>query len=341
MINFTPSGLIVITGEPGSGKTHASIFSNYGHGPKLSEIAYFHDDNKLPPYPFEEFGSHLAMDSDKIKLFEFGREIDKWLSSLSPRKIKHVVFDTWAKYEEYILNYTVNNGKKFRESEAYIMKHEAKVIGAQNWREAYNREGKIASDIAKKFGCLMIISHITEDSRAGAKTTKMVEVIKSRTWNTAANARLWLVRTNGKIPAVLVKKKFDKSSIVNGRPKTVNFLPDRLTPQDEDNSIWDMINRYWHNPVDGRRLESDELPINDEELAIIRDTWTSQQYEIWKVEKETKDRNETQAELDKDRMVIQKIKELSSMPPPAIKHQIKEEFGRDIALPEIIQVING
>lgn len=329
--NFEPSGIISISGDSGSGKTLASLFVNYKHAPDLNRVAYFHDDNKEPPFPIEAFGKFVDM-SVNVKLFEYGSCVNQELEKLDPKKIKGVIFDTWTKYGEFLRHYVVSHRNTYREKEAFIMSHNPVVMGAQAWRDAHNYEGRMAGQIAKKFGFLVATSHVKEDMKGSTKTDKLVEDL-GKIWEQSSNARLWLINTGAGVPAVLVKKRFDKSWVENGKPQTINFLPSRLTPEADDKSIWDIVNRYWKSPVGERKLSEYEVPQNQEEMAIVRDTWTERQYEVWKINLL---HGNDRGDLPQSGIIKLRVQELNGKEFSDIQETIKNEFlGKELSFAEI------
>ena len=138
MTNYRPNGLIEITGEHDSGKTLAALFVNYEHGFNLKDIAFFHDDVKEPGFPPEAFGFYVDLINEcrGMKLFERKGHILKIIENIKPGQYKAIIFDTWFNFGESLQNYVHSKPNEFRTEKETIMRHEAKVIGAQRWRDA-------------------------------------------------------------------------------------------------------------------------------------------------------------------------------------------------------------
>jgi hypothetical protein len=280
-----PQGIIEITGDHDAGKTLASLFVNYPQGVPLKRIAFFHDDVKAPGYPQKEFGLFvdLVKETYGLKLFEYRQFVLDKIEKIKSNEFDAIVFDTWPKFGESLRNYVIANRYEFRAKSEFIMQHDLRVVGSQSWKDAHNYEADIAGQIASKTGCLIVTSHLKDHYAGGAKTGKQIDEL-GKAWNKICNLRLWLRHNKDSgVPIILVLKRVHKGTIEKGLPMTVDVLPRRIKPMQDEKSIWEAINRYWQEPVGNRPLLEDEKP-TPFELSILDGTLTDDQKEVWRAE---------------------------------------------------------
>jgi hypothetical protein len=285
-MTYKPAGIIEITGEHDTGKTLAALFANYQHGVPLNKIAFFHDDVKYPGYSPDDFGLFvdLVKETHGMKLFQYRQYVLDKLEEVKPGQFDLVIFDTWTKFGESLRNYVISNRYQFRSKDEFIMQHDLKVVGAQSWKDAHNHEASIAGQIASKAGCLIVTSHLKAHYAGGARTDKQIDEL-GKAWDKICNLRLWLRHNQDSgVPIILVLKRIHKGTVgKDGKPLTVDVLPRRIKPLENEQSIWEAISRYWQEPVGGRELTPDEKP-TPFELSILDGTLTEDQKEVWRAE---------------------------------------------------------
>jgi len=73
-----------------------------------------------------------------------------------------------------------------------------------------------------------------------------------------------------------VLKRIDRKILSDGRLRTVNVLPQRLVPRPDETSLWDVIERYWHEPWGDKALTAADT-LTEYELSILDGTLTTDQ----------------------------------------------------------------
>lgn len=344
MDDYKPHGIIEITGEHDSGKTLAALFVNYKFGVPLKRIAFFHDDVKYPGYPPDSFGLFidLVKETKGMKLFDYRQYVLKRIETIKSGQFDIIIFDTWAKFGESIKNFVVANRYQFRAKDEFIMQHDLKVVGAQTWKDAHNEEASMAGMLSNLCDCLIVTSHLKDHYSGNAKTGKQVDEL-GKAWDKICNMRLWLRhnRDSG-VPVTLVLKRIHRPGVdENGLPTTIDVLPRRIKPLQDERSIWDAINRYWQNPVGGRTLTEDEQP-TPFELSILNDTLTEDQKEVWRAElaaQKQRDKEEQEflsTDLEEVRGKVQLYKHL---PPNVILDTLVQQGHNGYTITDIIQMM--
>lgn len=330
MSNYTPFGIIELTGENDAGKTSAAIFLNYKYGIPLKEVAFFHDDVKETPFDESKFGFYVDMKTirEKKKLLEFHQEIISIIEKIPPKKYKAIIFDTWREFGLSTQRWGKANPLQFREQKAYIP--EANIRFREEWSEAHNFEATIVNRIKSLTNCLIVTSHLKDYVQSNVKVPGKQVHDLGKIWDTVCNMRLWL-RHNPKsgVPIALVLKRISKNSIdENGMGTVVNVLPRRIEPLPEETSIWESVNRYWLNPVGNRLLQENEKP-SEFELSILDGTLTKAQKEAWRIE--------VQSELKKQQEELLLVSEEDTK----INERIKALFSEGLSIVAVTQAINN
>ena len=289
--------IIHVTGSRGSGKTTLCLQAT-----NLKEIAYFNTDVKPTGVDPKEFGLFIDLQylSEGKKLFEIRQAVLDQLAKIKPGQYPAIVFDTWPRIGEAFRNWVIANPGAMREKDAFVMRHNAQVIGAQTWRDAYEYEAHIIWKIYSltNNGFLGLITHTKEESLAGGKTGRDIPDA-SKTLYQVANWQTWLIRNGRGLPTVVSMKPLGEAKAVDGRYKMVNILPDRFDCSPEDESVWDAVARYRQDPFGNRQPAENEVP-NEFELSIIRGTLTKEQQEIWRANLKARDTEETIDVLDSE-----------------------------------------
>lgn len=325
---YKPSGIIHLTGEHDTGKTLAAL--GLAHP---SKTAFFHDDVKKPAIDQSEFGFWCDVASQQLKTLELYKFIWQQIAKIPKSVNEAIIFDTWTEFGKSIRYYAKANPYEFREKETFAPN--GTIRNMEQWGEAHKVEAKMIAKLSSRFNKVILVSHLKEQNIGGAKTGKEIPDA-GKSLDRVCNMRLWLRHNQDSgVPVALVLKRIAKAQVVDSGVVPINVLPRRIKPLPEEQSIWQAVDRYWQDPVGNRKPKQDEEP-NEFELSILDGILTPDQKEVWRANLEASKIQE----LETDQLVIETIKELSTMPPPVIKSKIKEEFGRDIPLPEILQVIN-
>lgn len=338
-MNYKPTGIIHITGEPDTGKTLMAVG---GIHPK--DTAYFFDDVKKLQMPEKEFGLFVDLVSKYPHLKmgpEYYEAIMSEIDKIPAGKYQSIIFDTWAKIGKAIRYYAKANPLLFRDKDTFSK--QGMIKGMEEWSETHNVEATIISKIANKTDALFLITHIKEKIIAGAKSGTY-EPDCGKSFQRVCNARFWL-RHNDKsgVPIALVLKRISKIELTKNGVQPVNVLPRKLTPYEDDTSVWSVINRYYDNPFGNREPTEDEKP-TAYELSILDGVLTPDQKEVWKAELKEKERQEQGLELFENEQyeeVKAKVKSYNGLPPMAIAQKINKEFETNYTPKEIEEMLNG
>ena len=293
-----PKGLILFTGEPGTGKTSAALQAY-----PLKKTAYLCDDIKkfeIEGVSASELESEFGLFVNLIdkypvtefKLLEYYEAVMREIDNIPDGKFDSIVFDTWTRTGKAIRNYAKVHPLKFRESSTFSTM--GKFKGPQEWNEAAVVENAIVSQLSNKCKALFIITHITGVYRAGVLVDGANEPDCHKSFKRILNASFWLRHNpNSGVPIVLVMKRMSKIELKSGTIQPVNLLPRKMTPTKEDTSVWSMIKRYWEEPVGNREPLPDEIP-NEFELSILSGQLTESQMKMFTMEFEAKKEQDKQ-----------------------------------------------
>lgn len=269
------SGIVSITGEPDVGKTICAL--QVAHP---SKIAYFHDDIKSPPIPPAQFGLFidLVQETKKLKLLEFREYVLGRLKDIQVGKFEAIIFDTWARFGLSLRQYAMTNPNEFREPGTFSKLGSAK--GGEMWNEAHRYEAQVISDLARLAPFVGLVTHLKDAYEGGAKTGQK-RPDAGKAFDRVCNFRVWL-RSNPSsgVPIALVLKRLNESQVTDRGLEVVNVLPWKLTPTNEDGSIWDIIDRYRAQPFGNRSALPHEMPDNFE-MSILTGVMTKEQRQIW------------------------------------------------------------
>ncbi len=289
---MTIPGIILVSGEHDTGKT---IFALGRTHP--SRTAYIYDDVKPPPLQPGDFGFYHDLttgDISSLKLFQF-REYCLNLIEGLPEGLEGIIWDTWTRAGTALRNWAVANSQHFREREAFVMRHDPKVLGAQAWQEAHRYESSIIARLKEKAPNITLVAHTKSDFTTGAPVADV-----GKTLDTICSMRLWLRHNeDSAVPVALVLKRVVASQITENGTKFINILPRRIKPLPDEESLWDSIKRYQDNPMGNRHPTDDESP-TPHELSILDGTLTDDQKEVWRAKQRQQEEADELEQLAKD-----------------------------------------
>jgi len=330
-------GILHVTGEPDTGKTLLALTAYH---PK--QTAYFFDDVKQPPIDDKAFGLFVDLVGKygELKLLEYYKAVMAEIDAIPDGKYKCIIFDTWARIGKAVRYYAKANPLEFREGLTFS--RNGAIKGMEEWGETHRVEAKVISALSRKADLVVLITHIKEQIKAGAKTGSY-EPDCGKSFNTACNMRLWL-RHNQKsgVPIALVLKRLTKVTITKAGIKPVNVLPRRIEPLVDEVSVWDAIERYWQNPVGNREPLPEEIP-SPFELSILEGTLTDDQKEMWRAELKAK---ELQEQLDKEFLDAElqeakaKVQAMAGQPLALVFKEITKEYP-DFDLAQVRAMMEG
>lgn len=276
------TGIIHITGEPDSGKTSAAL--ELAADPS---VTWFLDDDVKGRATVQQLlasGVQFGRYDDLVALGRGKREIEfheaclRLLDQVRPGEFQAIVWDTWSRFAKTCHDWVLAHPQQFRASWSSM----GQIKGAQQWLEARRYEAELLHRLAELAETVVIVTHLKDHTLSGIRTGKQVPD-SSIALQRVATLRLWLIRNPaGGTPLALVLKRMDKKVVENGRLYTIPVLPPKLTPQPSERSIWDVVARYWQNPVGNRPLRPEERP-DEYELSIIRGTLTPDQQRVFEL----------------------------------------------------------
>lgn len=275
-------GVIHITGEPDSGKTSAALEL----AADLAATWFLDDDVKgratvqqllAAGVQFGRYDNLVALGRGKREI-EFHEACLRLLDRVRPGEFQTIVWDTWSRFAKTCHDWVLAHPQQFR----VFWSAMGQIKGAQQWLEARRYETELLHRLAELAETVVIVTHLKDHTLSGVRTGKQVPD-SSTALQRVAVLRLWLMRNPaGGTPLALVLKRIDKKVLDNGRLRTIPVLPPKLTPQPRERSIWDMVERYWNDPVGDRPLRPEERP-DGYELSIIRGTLTPDQQRVFEL----------------------------------------------------------
>ena len=281
------TGVILVTGEHGTGKTRFSLEAG-----DLTRTCLVDDDLKGRgtvngiKRDLQEFDKQIGEYIDFIELCQGKKRIDvhqiglEIIDSIPAGKYDVLVWDTWTRFAETCATYVQNNNHLFRDKWAAM----GKIKAGEEFKEARNYEANLIARLQKKVPLVILTSHLKNQYLNNAPTGKEIPAV-SKTVERVCNLRLWL-RHNpaSSTPIGLVLKNIEKNVLLNNRLRTVQVLPTKITPLNTadcfESSLWDSIERYLAEPLGKRKANTDETP-NEFENSIVQGTLTADQRLSW------------------------------------------------------------
>lgn len=350
-------GVIQVTGPHGVGK---SLFAlQYGD---LTKTCLLDDDikgrstvdevNEILARQDKEFGRYI----DVIKMlentpmsYERYKILDKLIDGLS--KYETIIIDTWSQWGNICREYAKHHPEAFRKPlENRSGKLNYRSGNSQIMQGEISADGRILEEIwinklREKCDLLFLITHLKPFYKNNVDTNKEVP-IQSKVLDRVCDARIW-IRQNPQsaVPIGLVIKRLAVNEIANdGKLKTINFLPQKLTPKPDDTSLWDVIDWYYQpeNRMGNRTPEAHETP-DQVEMSILENTLTNEQMRIYEYGVRAvnglsrMDQQETTSDAQEAMIAAIREKKSQGMAPPMILEALKSQYP-DLKIPMIIGV---
>lgn len=312
-------GAFQITGEHNVGKTTAALAC----GVEPKEIAFFDSDVKGISTAQEllEAGTPLGMYVDLTELsvektkYELHLEIVKILDKIEVNQFKAIIFDTWTEFSDTMHAYVMKHPMEFRAADEWARM--GAIKGAQQWQSARLLEAQIINRLLLKIPTVILVTHLKDFYLNQVRVPGKQIPASSPVLSAVCRARFWLRKSvdGNPVPTTLVFKQMDKKAFVPGRGiVTTAVLPQRMEPRDNELSIWDMVRRYWNEPIGGKDLLDSEKP-SAYELSVISNSLSEDQKIMLEALLSSGLAGEVEQEADDD--VILKIVELSKAGKPA------------------------
>ena len=281
------TGVILATGQHGVGKTRFGLEA--GDPTKTILI----DDDEKGRAEVERIRKDLS--ESKI---DIGKYVDfvsktrgkkmlgiheaglKIIDDIEPNKYEVLIWDTWSRFAETCAVYVQTHNNEFRDSWAAM----GKIKSGEEYKEARYYEAELIHKLQEKVPLVILISHLKNQYLNNAQTGKEIPAV-SKAVDKVCNLRLWIKRNPASTtPIALVLKNISKNILVDGKLRTIQVLPTKITPLNTEEcfeqSLWDSIARYMENPVGNRKPTKDEIP-DDFEMSIVQGTLTEDQRLSW------------------------------------------------------------
>jgi len=268
------TGIIHVTGEHDTGKTVFALSC----GAPPDRIAFFDDDIKgrSTVEQLKRQGFKFGMYVDLVERFAGKREIEinesgmALIESIKPDQFDCIVWDTWTRFESSFHAVIQKNPNRFREFYAPM----GKIKAGEMWQVSFAYEAQIIDQLLTKVPLLILTTHLKDDYINDKRTGRQIPDAK-KTLNQKSNFRVWLRHNpDGPQPIGLVLKRPVKLEVSDKGINPINILPRKLKP-----CTWQIIRKFWDNPVGDRPLKEDEKP-DEFELSILDGTLTKDQKNI-------------------------------------------------------------
>ncbi len=271
-------GAIQVTGEHDVGKTTFALEC----GASPDRILFFDDDLKgrSTVQEFADAGIKFGEYVDLVKLGEKLTELDyhnavmEKIKGVKPGRFDAIIWDTWTHFANTTHAYVLANPGEFKKHWAPM----GTIKGAQQWQEARRYEAMIVSYLQELAPTVILVTHLKDQYMGKVKVPGKQIPASSNALSRVLRFRLWLrLNPSGRpVPIGLCMKRLDKKVVEGGKIRTVNVLPRKIVPKEDEHSLWDTIWRYWENPMGDREPTDDELP-DEYELSILDGTLTPDQ----------------------------------------------------------------
>ncbi|MBU0847724.1 hypothetical protein KKH23_11100, partial [Patescibacteria group bacterium] len=256
------TGLVVqITGEPGTGKTRMAL----GTGAEYSEMSVLNADvKKALVNAIIKSGAQFGYYKDVIAETKGMKEIafHKWyleqfaaIETLPPESRRVIILDPWEKFEATLQPMVEENPKQFRDFWSTM----GKFKGPQQWNASHDYSAALISRLAGLCEILILTSHLRNAYKGGVPVPGKSDPNNKIAVTQKADLRIWTRMNVSPVPVGLLMKR-GLMKIVPDKRMPVNVLPRKLTPGPKDECLWEVIARYWDDPVGIRPPNADERP---------------------------------------------------------------------------------
>lgn len=296
------TGVMLITGEHGVGKTRFAMESG-----DITKTVLIDDDLKgrstiermrndlsdsqIDLLQYIDF-IQLCDNKKPLQIHEQGLKIIDELSN----KTEVIIWDTWSRFAETCAAYVRANNKLFKDNWAAM----GKIKAGEEYKQARLYEANLIARLSRKAKLVILTSHLKNQYLNNVATGKEIPAV-SKAVNRVCNLRLWLRHNpTSSTPIALVLKNIEKNVLVDGRLRTIQVLPLKITPLNNEDcferSLWDSITRYYDNPMGNHKQTLDEIP-NDFEMSIVQGTLTEDQRLSWLYALKEKKQADTEEKL--------------------------------------------
>ena len=329
--------LVQVTGEPGTGKSRLALRT----GAKISETAMLNADTKRALVnQIIKSGGKFGYYKDVLKetkgmkelqVFDFYLECLEEIEALPVENRKVLIFDPWELFEATLKPHVEKNSKKYKDFWSTM----GAFKGPQQWNVSHELSARILSRCLGMSKIVILTSHLKRAYRGGVEVPGKSRPDNKKAIVKATDLRLWLRPNTIAIPVALVLKSGMMRVVMNEDESLdmLNVLPRKLTPQQGDEEIWDIIIRYWNEPFGTREPLNYERP-DAFETSILEGTLTDEQKYAWKQAMKMK----TAEDLELENEQVELVKRAVVLKGEGMSYlQISQEL--DIPIPRVIELL--
>lgn len=344
-------GAILVTGEPGSGKT-ALALSHPVSGPEEFGILNF-DGKEYPPLKWgfykNYYGDYIEIAKSVNAERDVTEDVLKDLRNL-PDSVRILIFDAGEMFKSGLMDWTMRNAAKLKTWQgggtmlALSKRGYAKVVETSFWVNLIENT---------QIETVYIINHLKDqfekvdpESEKSIKTGLRIPR-SSDVAHQKAVAQFWVEKNHAHpCPITAVLKAPGTAKFDNGRIVSAPLLPPRLDPvalgteaMKGHITVWDIINHYVSIGGPGVELKEYEEP-TPEQFAFMKGTMTEGQKRAWE------QRVALALSLkhaDGDGKLRDEIKQLKTegLPIPIIVTKLKESGYEEISIPKVKKIYDS
>ena len=308
-------GIFGVGGRHDTGKTTFAL----GCGAPMKEIAFINGDVKGSA-AMKDIGGfkNFAFYLDMIKLrqdypmeLDFYREMMAAMDDLPNKDLKAIVFDPWHNFVEVLFYYIKDNLSDFRRN----WEGDAAIKGGKMWQESRSHEMRLLRNFNTMAECVILTAHMGP-VYIGKRRTEKEQPRFSPAVKRVADMRLWLRKNPASaVPIALADKRLSKRALnEHGVIETVDMMPYKLTPAGDERSVWDVVWRYWNDPVNFRELTPYEV-LTDDEIKDLSGWLTDEQRKTFDLMLASDDEDEMEESGEvRDKAIILSMSEKGSKP---------------------------
>ena len=273
------SGLWHITGEIDTGKSSFAI----GASTEPGKIAVIDGDVKGTSMArsLHEQGFPFGMYLDwhratrgmrELQMYNYGRELVK---NLPENKYEVIVWDNYREMEMSFHAEVTRDPKKYRDEWA----PKGDIKGGQEWQSAAALETEFLQELLDKTKQVFLVTHLKSANIGGKQIPGKFVPACQEPLITKTLCRLWLRRNpdGRRVPIALTLKGLNITRYVEGKGAVpINILPQRITPRQEDETLWDTLEYYFANPWRNKPLTGSDR-LTEEEISVLSNTLTKDQ----------------------------------------------------------------
>lgn len=319
---------ILLTWSLGVGAGKTTLLKEWAYD--LKSVLWIRDDPKPLSFNVDHLGKYLNLEAETRGMKRF--EIGQWFIDLLDNASQYdgIVIDTYFYLGECICAMVDKNPTLYREN--YSAKPDYKYPQIKG--EGHIWHSKVLSRMAEQFKFVGLSTHSREVYNNNIPTGLYEPKAQSELIKAASD--IWLVtRGDGAYcPTVLVSKQGAKDVYTDRGHRTLTILPEKMSPQNGDLSVWDVYERYYNNPVSTRQesLEDYEKPDNLE-LSYIKGIMTPDQERLYKLAQLSKEKELKEQEVlfknqwGEAKELALKLSAGKTLPPPMWIDEVIDEFN--------------